>query len=332
LWASIACVLILMFAPLVISVLRTWSISLRYPDLDAQVTAVERVEKQQVMYTELNKRAWPMTKLLADITANTPVGIELESVRITNDNETFAVNGQARPEAGQSATDLVAKMQANLRGTGIFTEIGLNWGKSDSYGNFEFDLSGHVERPTRRFRYDMERDFANWTLEARVNNDPPPGGDDEPATEPAGLAVVDEEAPTQTPPPPVTTETIVANADDSETDPAASPPRGNGRVRTPTDHSSSGAEGARRSETGQRGPGGIAPSQELPQFLTAEEIQALNKPDLIEQLKVVASARKNYRGDEETTTKIEEQWGMLRARLSEILPIGSTTSRCASKG
>jgi hypothetical protein len=307
-WITVACVLVLMFAPLVISLLRTALISIRYPDLDAQVAVVEHVEKQRQLYEELGDEAWPMTKLLADITANTPVGIELDDIKIMG-GDSFSVSGKARPEGGLSGPELINQMNDDLAATQIFHSIKLDWDNEDSYGNFDITLSGQITNPQRRPRLEIEHDFEKWTLEARVNNDPPPGRDRE---APDKTAVADRD--NQAPAPSNEQEPALASA--AESDAAAS---GRTRDRTTRNTSPNGTTGASsRSEPTDRGPGSVSPSEMLPRFLTAEQLAALSKPELLAHLQAVASAKKQYRGDDETKAQIEEQWRLSRARLTEF--------------
>src|SRR5690606_24095146 len=89
----IACALLLMFGPLAVSGLRLLVLQLRFGDIAEQHAAAMEIKNQLAIYQELERqKAWPITKLLADITTNTPLGIELTSIRIDNGKD-FAVSG-----------------------------------------------------------------------------------------------------------------------------------------------------------------------------------------------------------------------------------------------
>lgn len=164
----ICCVVILMFGPLAFSGLRLGILKLRYGDIGSQLSDATAARKKVEVYQELQKqRAWPMTKLLADITANTPLGIELETIRIESGKD-FAVGGTALAHAGKTPAQLVAQFQQNLVHDGLFADVAVNSGKTDNLGRYKFDLSAKVAKPYAQPKLSEELDFALKPLKVRL--------------------------------------------------------------------------------------------------------------------------------------------------------------------
>ena len=68
------CLLVILFGPSVISGARIGVLSLKLPELERNLEEARQAEVQLAMYRELKDRAWPMTKLLADVACSTPLG------------------------------------------------------------------------------------------------------------------------------------------------------------------------------------------------------------------------------------------------------------------
>jgi hypothetical protein len=180
---AIACVVLLALAPAAVSGLRLAVLNLRHPDIVEQTRAVERTTEQLAMYQALEDQAFSVTKVLADIVSNTPRGIQLDMIRVQLADRSFAVSGEAVPIDGRSATEVVALMQDQLRDSRLFSEIRLNWGEPNNFKHYEFEVSARIDSPHWRSPYDVERDFARWTLGQRERGLPPPeegaeGGDE----------------------------------------------------------------------------------------------------------------------------------------------------------
>jgi len=84
------------------------------------------------------------------------------------------VQGEARPNRNQkNATELIAQMQENLVKTKIFGES-CTAGKSDNLAYANFKLSAKILDPYVNFAYDLDHDFARWTLQYRQAGEKPP--------------------------------------------------------------------------------------------------------------------------------------------------------------
>ena len=172
--AIIIALVLAAFAPLAMSGLRLGILRYRHPDLDVQTAALGAAGSRLAMYDALDGNAWSATKLLADIVSNTPEGIELVSIRLQQSDRSFSVMGTAIGHDGLRAPEVIVRMQDQLRGSRLFNEIKLNIAEGNNSGQHDFELSAKVLTPHRRPQYEIEQDFANWTLAQRQARQPPP--------------------------------------------------------------------------------------------------------------------------------------------------------------
>lgn len=163
---TIAAVLLLAFGPAIISGIKLTLLDLLNPQLESQYDSAVETRKQQIVYKELGKTAWPMTKIVADIVNNVPIGIDLNSIRI-NVGEPISIIGRAINTDGKSAAELIANMQENLQSTNMFKDIQFSYDPAGTYGDREFSLSASVVNPLNRPRYTTEKDFGRWTYAMR---------------------------------------------------------------------------------------------------------------------------------------------------------------------
>lgn len=324
---AVLCVLFLMFGPLAANWLRMTVLELRHSDLDDQLHLVNEAQNSLMVYRELGNTAWPMTKTLSDIVSNTPEGVELEFIRV-NPGRTFTVQGRARPDDERSATELVVLMQQYLRDSRIFNEITLNWGDSDAYGNYEFEMSARLVNPFYDHRYPEELDFGKVTLAERMYG-----------PSPEQLAQRNQDGtqlPNQTldlPPPDETTprdvdrngtslndDTRIARGEDEDPYAELYDPSGDtSRVDRPRPPRSSpagfGGDASRRDEA--RGQGGIAPSQDIPDPITETQVRAMSESEVRDTLVRISTARRmaRNRGDEELEARLHQEFDWLMARM-----------------
>lgn len=92
-------------------------------------------QKQAEHYQYLKDRRWPMTKLLADLTANMPQGITLDSVAIEYGSP-IRVSGSADSRA------VVSEWRAALDKSLVFSEV-----RTPTADNARFELTANVARP-----------------------------------------------------------------------------------------------------------------------------------------------------------------------------------------
>ena len=278
--AYIAAALALLFAPLVFNGMRLLILSVRFNDLDQQIEAASTSKQQLAMYRELEKQStWPMTKLLADITANTPIGIELESIRIEGGKD-FVVAGTALSSDGRSPAALVALMQENLGRDGMFSDIAVNSGKIDNLGRYKFDLSAKITRPYFAPNRDDDRDFKKNSYALRLYGPPP---DDSIAIGAVDSRVDSAPAPVEAEVQPVENERLAAVDDEQEIPPdlrsSTTPTRFDGGIGVDPSTATSG--------------GMSVDPRAVPPPLDVEQIKVMSKAELKDALAKVSRARIN---------------------------------------
>jgi hypothetical protein len=296
-----ACVLILLLSPLVISGLRLGLLKLRLPDLSDHLREARQAEVRLAMYRELKEKSWPMTKLLADIACNTPQGVDLDQIRIGYD-ERIRMSGRARPDGDSnlSAPQVLALMQKNLRGAGMFDEIYLNWGDPNSFGQYEFTLSALVVAPYRRYEYPIDLDYGAWTLASRLYGDGPqqPVVEQPPPPEP----------PIEESPAPVEDEMAVQEDDGRE--------RPTGRFQSGT--RLPGADDPLPGGSIRPGGASLPASQDIPQPLTPEQIAAMDLAEAQETYARLSRALQQARVDDETKQRLWRDWRTVRERVRDL--------------
>lgn len=296
-----------------------------------------------------------MTKMLADIACNTPEGIELEQVRITP-NRTFTVNGRAIPADDRSATEVVTLMQDHLRQSGIFNEITLNWGDSDSFGHYSFELTARLHRPYFQYEYPVELDFGKYTMvDRRDGRMPGESGSGGPLADALAMNELGSASDAAARSLEMKPDQPGSRRGDDGSDFRAP---GNGRtnidrsaeqaerladagtareVKPPAADSeklnrSSGPSGSRISrpfspgrtpygDAGRIGDGSesvtMPPSEQIPEPLTEQQVNAMSVSEAREALLKVSTARRyaRHRSDEELKERLEREFDWLMNRM-----------------
>lgn len=321
-WCTAVAVFMLLFGPMLVHGLRLAVLEWRFGDIQSQLNRVEELRNKHDMYAELGESSWPMTKLLSDLATNTPAGIELSMIRITYD-DSVSVAGVATPHAGWSATEVIAQMQRNLEETYIFSGTALNWDDPNNFGHYEFSLSAQVTRPYRIAKYEVDRDFAAWTMQMRVDGEKPaePDGDLAADSAPSSAAGAPSEFTGGAPMQDLTTEgepgavggqQSLAEADE---DLGGTGPRRNTRRQGSNERA--GDLGSRAVDRGA-GDAGLPPSVDIPEALTEQQIKAMSLEEVQVALERVASARQHARLDSETDERLKQEFRMLLRQMREL--------------
>lgn len=322
--AVLACVLVLMFGPLVMNTIRWGVLELRHGNLDEHLARYNEVSNKIAIYRELRDSSWSMTKALGDIANNTPQGIELEWVRI-NQNRQFNVRGTAIPFEDRPARDRVDFMRDSLRESGIFDEITMNWGDGDAYGANQFELSGYIAEPYFRKRYPTDREFAEWTLAERIYG-LEPGEAKRLAEQSSAERMIDERTGAR---PTVSGEGAAPDETDRSDDPerdADEPERladANDREDRPATRPNSERNRPTRSGAGDAGiPGestGDARSaaDDIPAPLSEREIAEMSDSELRQTLQKVSRGRRiaQAQGDDEAYERLKNEFEMILTRM-----------------
>lgn len=295
-------VLLLAIGPMIFHGTRVAMLSVMHPGLSEQVDAFESNKDQEVIYSALMSEAWPMSKLLADIASNTPMGIEVDSIRLGY-GEPVRIQGMAMPSNSEESAALATRMKAMLETSGVFSGVTLRWEDSETFGNRSFDISADVQRPQYRPSYALDQDFATWTLSERKSGQDADGNwaDGTSTTAIASTNTNTPDRPTSTPSATASTPsadgTVTRTTTPREpTRSASSSSRGSSPSRSP--RSTSSGLSSRGDADDRAGDLSSVPTGEEPEPLTEEQIKALTLDEAKIKLQEVAQARKRSRNDE----------------------------------
>jgi hypothetical protein len=254
-----------------------------HPNLDAQYAQIVESRHRQVVYKELGESAWPMTKIIADVINNVPVGIEVDSLKLDVGNP-ISLRGRAIDKDGRSAAELIAGLQANLQSSGLFTDIQFSYDPAGTYGNRDFDLWATVVKPLKRPKYTTEQDFGRWTLAMR----------NEDGSSPLSSANTDE----------------IPNASDSPI-PSTPEPRVRDRPRP-----IGGRESDAASHNEDRIGGG--PPSRIPEPLSPQQIAVMSETEARVALSDVTAGLAHVGRDVEAKARLRTEMRHLLDRLKEL--------------
>ena len=114
----------------------------RIGDSDTVAKQAQRSRDEAQFYELLNKKRWPMTKLLADISGSAPYPVKIQEITIDSES------GQVRLKGTAPVADDLSVFREVLGTTGIFDQIRVP--RSETKANFvQFEMSFGVSDPTR---------------------------------------------------------------------------------------------------------------------------------------------------------------------------------------
>ncbi len=120
------------------------------------------VDRQAALYAQLDISRWPISKLLADVSAATPVGVVATDLRLAPE-QGFSFQGTA------ASADLVNVFQRNLGDTRLFRSIKVNRTETTSGGSVEFNLSADLIPAQAHAPVKPASDFAAESLSKRLH-------------------------------------------------------------------------------------------------------------------------------------------------------------------
>jgi Tfp pilus assembly protein PilN len=164
--AAMLCVLMLVVAPPLFAGGRLLLLQWKIGDLDGKERALRAYQKEMSLYADLERRAWPMGKLLGDLANVTPEGVEWEDLLISQDRN-VTVHGLAKPHENQSGNEVILQLEKQMRDSRVFDKVTKRMEPSDGKGMVKFTLSATVAKPTLRPAYKEAQDFARKTLAER---------------------------------------------------------------------------------------------------------------------------------------------------------------------
>ncbi|MCC6426768.1 MAG: PilN domain-containing protein [Phycisphaerales bacterium] len=129
--------------------------------LDNQKTTREQTTREAALYSQLEVSRWPITKLLADVSAATPVDVVAETISISTETG-LKIVGKAKKQ------ELVNELQANLNATTLFRNVKVGRTESGEDG-VEFDVTAEVANPHNKVS--KAEDYIQKTLAVRMYGD-----------------------------------------------------------------------------------------------------------------------------------------------------------------
>lgn len=138
--AGVTAAALVVFAPLGLAATRAAVLKSKSTNLHQVDQQRAALTKQAAMYAQLETMRWPMTKLMGDISAATPQGVIVESLRLSPEQGMMMKGSADSPE-------LLGKLQTQLNKTGLFDKLKIDRSESSSSG-VSFDISANVINPT----------------------------------------------------------------------------------------------------------------------------------------------------------------------------------------
>jgi hypothetical protein len=292
---AIACglfLLVLLFAPLAAAKVRQAMLAGKVARAEQLREQYQADAKRAAIYSQLNERVWPMTKMLAEVSAAAPVHVVVQSVRMDSnaqlDIEGFVQVAPKGPTLEGPPETLLTQFESALNKLGTLGAVTVVR-REVSGESVEFQIAAQVRSPTSRGSVPM--DYAEMPLAEVLY----------------GQGASNTAAP------------ILAAAGRSE-----------GRVRpTGTGSTGSGPGGADRSardeavESGRDASSDRRPSGEAgpasidgaPAPLTDEQIAAMDRSTAMREWSVRRSASRDDKHDAETKARLAAEAEKLNAHF-----------------
>jgi hypothetical protein len=161
-WVGVGLLALGMLVPLGLASGRVWLAESRFGTATETQASLSQLERQALLYQQLEKSRWPMSKLLADVSQAAPEKVRVEQVRLATD-QGLTLIGTASDAAELSL------LQQRLTETRIFRGVRANRSEAGSDGRLAFELTAVVASP--HTRVPKAEDFASRTLAQRLYND-----------------------------------------------------------------------------------------------------------------------------------------------------------------
>ncbi len=185
----VAALVAIAVAPPLVTGARLLLLRWKVGDLAAREQAIQAHRQRVAMYGEMQRRTWPMGKLMGDLACVTPEGIDWQDVNLSQDRN-VTVRGTARSQDGLSGTEVILKMERQMRDSRIFDKVTKKWDAPDAKGTVDFTISAVVAKPTLRPAFPVDQDFGKKTLaERRYGPEKPAEPEPAETSEPAAVSV-----------------------------------------------------------------------------------------------------------------------------------------------
>jgi hypothetical protein len=345
---AVACLIAMAVVPPLVSGARLLLLQWKVGDLAARERAIRSHRERISMYGEMQRRIWPMGKLIGDLACVTPEGVDWEDVKLSQDRNVI-IRGSAHPQDGLNGTEVILKMERQMRDSRIFDRVQKKWDAPDGKGAVAFTMSAVVARPTLRPNYGAEQDFGRKTLAERrfgaekpdeetpvaeASAPTPASIPQEPSLgdEPPAKAVATDTAPP--PEPAADTTSAPTNAGskvvsslkggsrstgkktgEASTDAASSSSDSAASGRGNRRSGSGGGNGAGLAKRSERTPGSADSTVPIPESLSDEQIAAMTKSQALEAVSKVSQARNSGAVDDDTKKRLKSEFDKLMAKI-----------------
>jgi hypothetical protein len=164
--AAVIFVAMLMVAPPLFAGCRLLVLHWKIGDMENNERRLRTYQKQLDLYSDLTRRAWPMGKLLGDLSNVTPDGVDWEDLTISQDRNVL-LRGLARTQDGQSGTEVLLVLEKQMRESHVFDNMTKRWEPPDAKGLVKFTVNASVVKPMLRPIFKEAQDFGRKTLAER---------------------------------------------------------------------------------------------------------------------------------------------------------------------
>ena len=164
--AAVIFVAMLVVAPPLFAGCRLLVLHWKIGDMENNERRLRTYQKQLDLYSDLTRRAWPMGKLLGDLSNVTPDGVDWEDLTISQDRNVL-LRGLARTQDGQSGTEVLLVLEKQMRESHVFDNMTKRWEPPDAKGLVKFTVNASVVKPMLRPIFKEAQDFGRKTLAER---------------------------------------------------------------------------------------------------------------------------------------------------------------------
>ncbi len=285
-------VFVLLFAPLLAAKIREATLTGKVRRAEELRERYQADARLAAIYGQLNERVWPMTKMLAEVSAAAPVHVVLQSVRMDSnaqlDIEGFVQVAPRGPTLDDPPETLLTQFEAALNALGTLGAVTVV--RREVVGDLvEFQINAQVRSATSRGSVPM--DFAEMPLAEVLYG--------EGASNDAAPIAVASASPTR-----ARSSSALADregmGDRTERDGAIEPGRESSSDRRPS---------------GESGPASV---DGVPTPITDEQIAGLDRAKLMSEWRVRLSASRDTKNDTETRARLAEEADKLIKRYREV--------------
>jgi len=306
----VAAVLLLMVGPTVASGIRLSLLKMKYPDIEAQMRALDTTERRDEIYGVLYEDGVSVSKVLGDLANCTPLAANLVSIRIQDRQLSF--QGSALPDGGRSGQEVIIELVNNMQSSGVFSNVDPTWGDPNYLGQYEFTVTAEIESPFTIADFDEEQDFSIWTATDRKYGTSFEAAKKRGMPDPDDTALPAADAGTGS------TDLPRELATSTSADPRATPiPTASRNTRPHTPSRSAGGRDEPQSSSDMETRGDTATDYAVPPPLTEAELIAMTELEVGQRLNDVARARSRNL-DEVTEARLRDEFSMLMDRKRQL--------------